>query len=79
AADLPLPDPISLDVSLDATVLGFSLAISLVAGALLGLAPALQSTNPDIASTLKDEIAGGARPGTARLRNALVTAQLAVS
>ena len=79
AADLPLPVPISLDVGLDGRVLGFSLVISLVAGALLGLAPALQSTNPDIASTLKDETAGGGRPGRARLRNALVTAQLAAS
>jgi predicted permease len=79
AADLPLPMPINLDVSLDETVLGFSLAISVAAGALLGLAPALQSTSPNVASTLKDESAGGGWRGKVRLRNALVAAQVAVS
>ncbi|MGD2151861.1 MAG: ABC transporter permease [Gemmatimonadales bacterium] len=79
ATDLPLPMPISLDLSLDAIVLGFSLLISLAAGALLGLAPALQSTRSDVAATLKDEAAGGGWRAKARLRNVLVAAQVAVS
>ena len=78
-ADLPLPVPIDLDLSLDWNVLLFTLGISMVAGALLGLVPALQSTRPDVASTLKSETAGGGQLGQLRWRNALVVTQLTVS
>jgi macrolide transport system ATP-binding/permease protein len=79
-ADLPLPIPITLDLSVDAHVLLFSVAISLGAGVLFGLAPALQGTNPSLAPTLRDESAGaGGRPGRLALRNALVSAQVALS
>ena len=53
SADLPLPLPITLDLSPDLTVLGFSLAVSVLAGLFLGLAPALQSTNLDMSATSK--------------------------
>lgn len=79
AADLPLPLPITLDLTLDTTVLTFSVLVSLGAGVLFGLAPALQSTSPDVASTLRDETAGGGRARGALLRNALVVGQVAVS
>lgn len=79
AADLPLALPITLDLSLDATVLGFSVLVSLGAGVLFGLAPALQSTTPDLAPTLRDETAGGGRARGAFLRDALVAGQVAVS
>ena len=78
-ADLPLPVPIELDLSLDWNVLAFTLGISVAAGTLLGLVPALQSTRPDVASTLKSETAGGGQPGQLRWRNALVVTQLTVS
>lgn len=79
AADLPIPLPITLDLELDRVVLGFSLLVSVGAGALFGLAPALQSTNPDIAPTLRDETAGGGRARGAALRNLLVVGQVATS
>jgi putative ABC transport system permease protein len=79
SADLPLPLPLTLDLSLDGTVLGFSLLVSLVAGLLLGLAPAVQSTRPDVAATIKDESAGVGRSGGFTLRNALVVVQVATS
>ena len=75
-ADIPLPLPITLDLRLDGTVLGFSLAASVVAGLLFGLVPALQATNADIATALKDESAGMGRSGRFTLRNALVVAQM---
>jgi predicted permease len=78
-ADLPLPIPIDLDLTLDWKVLLFTLGISVTAGALLGLIPALQSTRPDVATTLKSETAGGEQPGQLRWRNALVVTQLTVS
>ena len=58
---------------------GFSLAASVFAGLVLGLAPALQSTNPDMSATIKDESAGVGRSGALTLRNALVVAQVATS
>lgn len=79
AADLPLPVPIQLDLSLDTAVLGYALAISLVAGVLFGLAPALQSSKEDVVATLKDETPGGGRAGRLTLRNTLVVVQVAVS
>ena len=79
AADLPLPLPVTLDLSLDPVVLGFSLFVSVAAGVLFGLAPALQSANADVASTLRDESAGGGRARGAALRNLLVVGQVAVS
>ncbi len=78
-ADLPLPIPLTLDLSLDPTVLGFSLLVSVAAGLLLGLAPALQTTNPDVSATIKDETAGVGRSGGLTLRNALVVLQVATS
>ncbi len=78
AADLPLPFPITLDLALDGRVLAFTLLVSLAAGVLFGLAPAVQSTNPDVSSTLRDESAGGGRSRGAALRNALVVTQVAV-
>jgi predicted permease len=59
-------------------VLLFSLAITLAAGVVAGLIPALQSTRPDLTRALK----AGARAGTgqhARLRGALVLLQAALS
>ncbi len=79
AADLPLPLPIELDLSLDGRVLVFSFVMSILAGVIFGLAPALRATRPDVASTLKDETAGGGQAGRLSLRNSLVVAQVAVS
>lgn len=78
-ADLPLPIPITFDLSPDGTVLFFSFAVSIVAGLLFGLAPALQATNPAVAPTLRDESAGGGRARGNALRNVLVAGQVAVS
>lgn len=78
-ADLPLPVPITLDLSLDGTILTFSILVSVAAGILFGLAPAIQGTNPAVAPTLRDESAGGGRARGAALRSALVVTQVAVS
>lgn len=78
-ADLPTPIPVKLDLSLDPTVLGFCLIVSILAGVILGLAPAIQSTNPDVASTLRDESTGGGGRSRLTLRNLLVVAQVAGS
>lgn len=75
----PIPIPVDLDVSLDRTVLFFTAGVSLVAGVMFGLAPALQATNPDVAPTLKVEAGRTGKPGRFNLRNALVVTQVAFS
>ncbi|MBO0800714.1 MAG: FtsX-like permease family protein, partial [Blastocatellia bacterium] len=63
---------------IDYRVLIFTAAASLLTGVIFGLLPALKSTRPDLAPTLKDEISAG---GTRRsfLRSGLVVAQVALS
>jgi predicted permease len=53
--------------------------VALVAGLVLGLAPALHGDRTDLATTLKDDSAGGGQRGRTRLRDGLVIAQVAVS
>jgi predicted permease len=71
--------PLSLSSTPDWTVLGFTFAISLVAGVIFGLVPALQSTRPKLATTLKDQAGGVIRGGSAGLRKGLVVAQVSLS
>jgi predicted permease len=71
--------PLSLSSTPDWTVLGFTFAVSLLAGTLFGLVPALQSTRPELANTLKDEAGGVLRGGSAGLRKGLVVAQVSLS
>jgi len=76
---IPSDVPIVVDVKLDPEVLLFALAVSVASVILFGLAPALQSTKPDLVSALK---AGGAALDRRRRflgRNALVIAQVAGS
>jgi predicted permease len=68
-----------LDVSPDARVLGFTLALSVLTGVTFGSAPALQSTRQDLTSVLKGEQLA-ATPGRRwELRKLLVAGQVAIS
>ena len=68
------------DVSPDARIFAYAMTISIAAGLLFGLAPALQCTRPDLASALKEEGSSfGRRLARSRLRGFLVGAQVAVS
>jgi predicted permease len=72
--------PLSLDAHADLRVLGFALAISIGTGLCFGLVPAIQSTRPDVSSTLKDEGAAlNAGPRRFQVRKALVASQVALS
>jgi predicted permease len=71
--------PISFSSTPDWTVLGFTLAISVIAGMLFGLVPALQSTRTELAGTLKDQAGAVIRGGSAGLRKGLVVAQVSLS
>jgi predicted permease len=74
----PVDFALTIDLRMDWRVLVFTLGVSLLTGVLTGLAPALQATKPDLIPALKDETSlGGYR--RARLRSALVVAQVALS
>src|SRR5215510_12711342 len=71
--------PVSLNVTLDARVLAFTAAASLLACVLFGLAPAWRATAVDLTPALKDSsrsAEGGARLG---LGKSLVVMQVALS
>ena len=74
----PIDFPLALDVGVDWRVLLFSLVVSITAGAVFGLAPALQSTRPSLVRALKDTAAQGGAVKT-RLRSVLVVAQISIS
>ncbi len=73
--------PNGLTLDLDGRVLGFTLAISLITGALFGIAPALQASRPDLVAELKERTGSQAahRGGRFSLRGALVVTQVALS
>jgi predicted permease len=56
---LPETLPRAQDVALDARVLLFTLAVSILAGAVFGLAPALKTSRPDLQQSLKEGGRGG--------------------
>src|SRR5499426_1340772 len=76
---IPVEIPRLAETSLDLSVLGFTLCLSLLTSLLFGLAPALQASRRDLREALQDGGRGsiGARPQ--RLRRALVSAQIALA
>ena len=75
---LPIDVAVDFDLSIDRTVLLFTLALSLLTGVLFGLAPALQASKPETVSALKGEFS--LEPGGKnRLISTLVVAQTALS
>jgi predicted permease len=77
---MPLPIPISFDLSPDWRALVFTLGLTVVTGIAFGLAPALQTTRADLTPALKE---GGniqlRKHRRLSLRNALVLCQMAGS
>ncbi len=74
----PLPVPIALDIHPDFRVFLFVALLAVLAGALVGIAPALQASRLSLAPVLKDAApAGGSR--RSRARNAFVVLQVGLS
>jgi predicted permease len=67
-------------IQLDASVLGFTLLISLATGVIFGLVPAWQASHVDLNSSLKSGTrTGGGREGKGRVRNALIIVEVALA
>ena len=65
--------------TLDIRLLVFTLALSTFTGLLFGLAPALQASRSEVASSLREQRTALGSTGAARFRRMLVVAQLALS
>lgn len=71
--------PFLKSLSLDSSILAFSFGLSLLTGIVFGLAPAIQSSRPDLNEVLKEggrSAGGGARH---RLRSVFVTTEIALA
>ncbi|HEY6908771.1 MAG TPA: ABC transporter permease, partial [Myxococcales bacterium] len=67
------------DVRVDRAVLGFSMLLTVATTLVFALVPALRASRVDVAFALKDGARGTTGVPAARLRSALVAAQMAVS
>ncbi len=68
-------------IQLDGSVLAFTFALAVVTGVLFGLAPALQTSRPDLFEELKGGAGSSVSPGRRRrlFSNALVAGEIALS
>src|SRR5262249_56353955 len=66
-------------IRIDATVMTFTLIVSLLTGVSFGLAPALTASKLDLTVALKESGRSGGGSGRRGLRNALVTLEVALS
>ncbi len=71
--------PLIISTTPDWRILSFNLGVSLVTGIIFGLVPALQSTRPRLAGTLKDQVGSIVGGTSVALRKTLVTAQVTLS
>jgi predicted permease len=77
----PVTTGLEITSSPDMRVLLFTFAVAMATGLIFGFVPALQSTKPDVAPTLKDQVGGiaGGGSGQVRARKTLVAAQVTLS
>jgi putative ABC transport system permease protein len=76
----PAGVPRLAEVSIDARVLGFSIALAIVTGLLFGLVPALHAAKTNVGQMLKESTRGSSgRRGTRRTRGILVVTEMALA
>jgi predicted permease len=68
-----------INPTLDWRVVAFTVTVCVFTGILSGLAPAWQSTRPDLVPTLKEDVPGSTGAGRFTLRKGLVILQVALS
>jgi putative ABC transport system permease protein len=67
------------EIALDRWALGFTFTVSLLTGVIFGIVPALQASKVDLTEAMKDGARGSSGSGKARLRGALIVAEVAVA
>jgi putative ABC transport system permease protein len=78
-ANLNLPMRAIDSIALDGRVLAFAVVVSLFTGALFGLAPAFSALHASINDPLKEGGRGSSQASGGRLRNVLVTSEVALA
>ena len=76
---LPEDIPRLQQTRVDAVVLGFTLAVTLVASLLFGVAPALTSSQPELQQALRDESRSSGGLRRRRLTSSIVAAEIALA
>ena len=76
---VPRNIPRTADMGIDGTVLGFSLAVTMLVGVLFGLAPALRSAAVNPSRSLSETGRGGEGRSTSRVRRALVAGEVGLA
>ena len=77
---LPANLPLTSQIALNWTVAGFALLLALLTGVLCGLAPGFAALRTNVNKSLKDGARSGSASGAhARLRSALVVAEIAIA
>jgi putative ABC transport system permease protein len=71
--------PYLRNAAINVPVLFFLCGVTVLTGILFGLAPSLHASRTTLNDVLKDESRGGTSGGQARLRNALVIAEISIS
>jgi putative ABC transport system permease protein len=67
------------EVSVDGTVLAFTLGVAIVTGVVFGLVPAMHAARADIAQMLRESVRGSSKGGVQRTRSALVIAEVSLA
>src|SRR5262249_11436866 len=75
----PVSFPSFVTPGRDARVAGFTVAVSLLCGILVGLAPGLQARAVDLSGSLKESARGSDGPRSQRVRGSLVVAELSLA
>jgi putative ABC transport system permease protein len=76
---IPEDVPRLSEISIDRWVFGFTLLVSLVTGLIFGLAPALQASKIELTEAMKEGARASGGCARARLRGALVVAEIAIA
>ena len=77
---LPIPIPLTFGLHMDVRVLAFSTFVTMIAGLVAGLAPALKATKLDLVGELKGDVAVvAASRKRFTLRDSLVASQMAIT
>jgi predicted permease len=76
---LPEDIPRLQQTRVDAVVLGFTLAVTLVASLLFGVAPAVKASRPELQQALRDESRSSAGLRRRRLSSSIVAAEIALA
>jgi predicted permease len=79
SAKLPIPIPLTFGLQIDGRVLAFTMVVTVIAGMVAGLAPAIKATRPNLVNELKGDVSMARAGRRWTLRDGLVATQIGVT